>query len=50
VSNPIGPPPGQRSHKTTNGITLTPPGHALSRRDLAVYDRIGQALAAETPS
>ena len=41
------PPPGQRLQAQEPGVTLMPPGHAVSRRDLVVYDRIGQALAEE---
>ena len=44
------PPPGQRGSAATTGVILTPPGHAVSRRDLAVYDRIGHVLAAGAPS
>lgn len=41
------PPPGRGSTRPpqVTDVILTPPGHAVSRRDLAVYDRIGQALS-----
>ncbi len=42
------PPPGCGGHRprAADAMILTPPGHAVSRRNLAVYDRVGHALAA----
>jgi len=42
------PPPGRGASRPqqTGPIVLNIPGHAVSRRDLGVYDRIGQAFAA----
>lgn len=42
------PPPGQGSdrRRAADTVILTPPGQAVARRDLGVYDRIGRALAA----
>jgi transposase len=42
------PPPGRgASRPPDDNVILTPPGHAVSRRDLGVYDLVGQALAAD---
>lgn len=42
------PPPGCGSYRrrSADAVILTPPGHAVSRRDLAIYDCVGHALAA----
>ena len=41
------PPPGHRGHArcAAEAVILPPPGQAVTRRDLSVYDRVGQALA-----
>ncbi len=46
------PPPGRSSdhRRAAETVILAPPGQAVTRRDLGVYDRIGQALAAGDPS
>lgn len=45
------PPPGRGSTRPrqVEDVILTPPGHAVSRRDLAIYDHIGRALAQRMP-
>lgn len=45
------PPPGRGSTRPhqADDVILTPPGQAVSRRDLAVYDHIGRALAQGAP-
>ncbi len=42
------PPPGRGTGRPSAGgsVILTPPGHEVPRRDLGVYDHVGQALAA----
>lgn len=41
------PPPGRGAGRPLGeSVILTPPGHAVSRRHLGVYDLVGQALAA----
>lgn len=42
------PPPGRGAGRPsrTDSVILTPPGHAVSRRDLGIYDSVGKALAA----
>ncbi len=39
------PPPGTRGKRSCDLVRLPPPGQRVTRRDLGVYDRIGQALA-----
>ena len=39
------PPPGARGKRTRDLVLLPPPGQTVARRDLRVYDRIGEALA-----
>ena len=38
------PPPDSGSPQASDGIVLAPPGHRVSRRNLSVYDRIGEVL------
>ena len=39
------PPPGTQGKRSSGLVLLPPPGQRVTRRDLGVYDRIGQALA-----
>lgn len=41
------PPPGQTGSgsRAADAVILTPPGHAVSRRDLSIYEHVGKALA-----
>ena len=39
------PGPGGKRPRATDAVILTPPGHAVSRRDLAIYEHVGKALA-----
>lgn len=46
------PPPGRSGdhRRAAESVILAPPGQAVTRRDLGVYDRIGRVLAAGDPS